>query len=139
MVIDFAIEGDPNEPVFIAHRLGRRLREVDDREPPMGQADSPVRAHPYTVTIGPPMPHGFAHRNKIALFRTIVPRKAHQSRYSAHDKFNPRPLIRQEKDGPVSLDEAIDWVYNHTERGARSLLSAANRLVLSKKAVLLSL
>ena len=42
VIVDFAIEGDVNGAVLVAHRLRAEGREVDDREPPMPERDRAV-------------------------------------------------------------------------------------------------
>src|SRR5687767_11640764 len=42
MVVDLAIEGEPNRPVLVRHRLSAGVREVDDAETPMTEHDTPL-------------------------------------------------------------------------------------------------
>jgi hypothetical protein len=45
-VVNFAVEGNPNGAVLIAHWLMTGRRQVNDRKPTMDQRDTKVRA-PY--------------------------------------------------------------------------------------------
>jgi len=48
IVVDLAVEGDPDRPVLRRHRL-RAGREVDDREPPMPEADRALVVQTFSV------------------------------------------------------------------------------------------
>src|ERR1043166_4712332 len=45
VVVDFAVEGDGDRLIAIAHRLSGSVRQVDDREPAMPHAIAHTRDH----------------------------------------------------------------------------------------------
>ena len=57
-IINFAIISDPDRPIFIAHRLFACGREVDDAQPPMTQAESPLYrlADLFALSVRSPVP-----------------------------------------------------------------------------------
>jgi hypothetical protein len=48
VVVDLAVEHDDETAVFTCHRLGSTVGKVDDREPSMPEAATPVRGPPRT-------------------------------------------------------------------------------------------
>ncbi|MCX5682226.1 MAG: hypothetical protein NT049_00875 [Planctomycetota bacterium] len=49
VIVNLAVEDDVERPVFVGHRLKARVREVDDREPPVGQRHAAAGAHAAAV------------------------------------------------------------------------------------------
>ena len=46
IVVDLAVEHDDETAVFTRHRLGGAVGKVEDRQPTMPEAATPVRAPP---------------------------------------------------------------------------------------------
>ena len=64
IVVDLAIEGDPNRPVFIGHRLAAVRREIDDAQATVTEADISSRLDPHTAVVRTAMAHRVAHLNQ---------------------------------------------------------------------------
>jgi hypothetical protein len=61
VVVDLAIEGDPNAAILVAHGLAGRSGQIDDRESTMPQTDTAVLCDPRFTAIGSTMDHRVAH------------------------------------------------------------------------------
>ena len=87
MVVDLAVEGDPNGAVRIGHGLGGGIGKVDDGEPAVGEADAAVLGFPASLSVGSPVRHAVAHGLQ-GRDKTPVPLPgaghAHQAGYAAH-------------------------------------------------------
>jgi hypothetical protein len=46
VVVDLPVEDEPQRAVLIRHRLHRQRAEVDDRQPPEGEADPAIVTEP---------------------------------------------------------------------------------------------
>jgi hypothetical protein len=90
IVVDFAVEDDPDRAVFIANRL-MTAREVDDAQPSHPQRDTIV--HEHTFIVRTPMPDDLAHsvHDRLARVRLIasVAIEIRESRYTAHRREPP--------------------------------------------------
>jgi hypothetical protein len=65
VVVDLAVE-DEARPACPEHRL-RAALEVEDRQPPVGQADPPVRRDEDPLAVGPAVAQRLAHRQQDAI------------------------------------------------------------------------
>ena len=65
VVVDFAVEGDREPAVGALHGLGATLRQVDDRQPPMGKADTPVGTGPLAAAVGAARGHAIVHASEF--------------------------------------------------------------------------
>ena len=92
VVVDFAVEHDLQPAVLVGHRLVGHRREIDDRQPPVAEADPSVSRHPDAAAVRTAMGHGVAHPADVRLGedkRRVIKRNAaddaaHQiSRFSA--------------------------------------------------------
>jgi hypothetical protein len=71
VVVDAPVEDDGQAEILVDHRLRAALGEVDDRQPPVGQADAAV--HPLARAIGPPRRERRAHaRERVAVRRRVA-------------------------------------------------------------------
>ena len=61
VIVDFAVEDDPQRRVFAAHRLRSRRSGVDDRQPAMPKADAAVGVDPGGCAVRAPVLHRLAH------------------------------------------------------------------------------
>src|SRR5690348_16583832 len=86
VIVDLAVERNPEAPILIAHRLIRLRREVYDREPAVRQTDVYGRVDPKTGAVQPPVDHLIAQARQIRLRnpkRAIL--KTQDANYSAHE------------------------------------------------------
>ena len=72
-VVDLAVEDEPERAVLVRHRLVGRLRQVDDRQPPVPESDRPVHVLP--LGVRPPV--------------------RERPRHGGHDLGRGRPFPRQ--------------------------------------------
>ena len=61
VVVDLAVEGDPDRAVLVGHRLVPGRRQVDDRQPPVAEHHAPVGRLPQAGVVGAAVGHGVAH------------------------------------------------------------------------------
>ena len=66
IVQDLAIEDDPIGAIIVAHRLVGLGPRVDDRQPPVGEADPAVRRHPEAGRVGAATGHRLADGEELA-------------------------------------------------------------------------
>ncbi len=59
VVVDLAVEGDPDRAVLVGHGLAALRAEVDDRQPGLAQADRTVR--PDAAAVRPAVAQGAVH------------------------------------------------------------------------------
>ena len=59
VVVDLAVEGDPDGPVLVRHRLGAGRGEIDDRQAPVAERDGPV--HVQAAPVGAAMRDDLRH------------------------------------------------------------------------------
>jgi hypothetical protein len=85
VVVDLAVEDDLDAAVLVRHRLVRRRREVDDREPPEREPDLATGCDPQARPVGPAVHHRVAHPSE----RLAVDRMARLSRQPPHDPAHP--------------------------------------------------
>ena len=95
VVVDLAVEDDPNRFVLVSHRLVA-AGQVDDREPPKAEGDArlglirraeAILGEVRSLVIRPPMPQGVRHPLKLRLFQPqpwIIPNSAGDA---AHGEF----------------------------------------------------
>src|SRR5712692_1246286 len=91
IVVDAAVEGDPDAAVFVGERLPPAFR-IDDRQTPMPEPNRAVKIHAFTVRA--PMRKDPRHRLKPrGLYR---PSSCHHSGYPAHlPSFSSLPLYEK--------------------------------------------
>jgi hypothetical protein len=65
VVVDLAIEDQPDRAVFISHRLMPGRREIYDGQPPMAESDAAIDIQ--TAIVRTAMQHGVAHRAQLRL------------------------------------------------------------------------
>src|SRR5262249_46378175 len=65
MVVDLAIVGNPERFVLIRHRLRRRIRKIDDRQPAVSEAYAAVGRHPVSRAVRTAMDHCVAHSRDV--------------------------------------------------------------------------
>jgi len=89
MVVDLAVEGDPNGTVRVGHGLGGSIGKVDNGEPAVGEADATVLGFPASLSVWSPVRHAVAHglhgRDKTPVSPGGV--HEHQAGYAAHGSF----------------------------------------------------
>jgi hypothetical protein len=81
MVVNLAVEDDPHAVVLVAHRL-MASGNVDDRQPPVGQPDTPV--HPQSRSIGTSMLLHVRHMDETGTLYPLPRIKFHDTRNGAH-------------------------------------------------------
>jgi hypothetical protein len=59
IVVDLAVEDEPDRAVFVRKGLAGRLREVDDGQAPVAEANWAVEVHP--LGVGPAVGEGARH------------------------------------------------------------------------------
>src|SRR5437867_11546649 len=69
MVINLAVEDDPDRLVLVRHRLVA-ASHIHDRQPPMSQPARPF--HPEPLVVRPPMAQGITHPRQARLIRSNV-------------------------------------------------------------------
>ena len=65
VIVDLAVEGDGERAVGAVHRLRAALGQIDDREPPVGEADPPVGREPVAAAVGPARRHAGVHAREL--------------------------------------------------------------------------
>ena len=105
VVVDLAVEDEPERAVLVRHRLHRRRREVDDREPAIPEPDASVRGEPGRGAVGPAVDHRLAHAgDELAVDRGCGRVEAEDAGDAAHglpERFGDRGGARQEADEDV--------------------------------------
>src|SRR5262245_26483400 len=84
VVIDLAVEDNPDGFVLVGHWLGGSGAEVDDGEAAVRQPDSPIRGDPVGATVRATMHHGVAHLGEDFFLNPVLTVVAINTRYTAH-------------------------------------------------------
>lgn len=69
VIVDLAVEGDVGAQRIVVegHRLGAGIAQIEDRKPPVRQADAPALTQPKPLAIGPARTHCIADDEEFAL------------------------------------------------------------------------
>ena len=87
IVVDLAVEHDDEPAVVTHHRLRSSVGEIDDREPSMPQAATPVPAPPHARSIGASCTHRLSRLQKLGFLRRAGRRVIRKNAvYAAHAK-----------------------------------------------------
>jgi hypothetical protein len=86
VIVDFAVERNPEAPIRIRHRLVGLRREVYNREAAVSQADVQDGIDPKSSAIRPPVNHLIAQAGEIRLRNPkVATLKSQDSDYSTHE------------------------------------------------------
>jgi hypothetical protein len=88
VVVDLAVEDDPDGPVFVRDRLGAVI-EIDDAEAP--HADRHAVADVHTLIVRASMRHDAAHGTNLVLVNGL-PVPANYACDAAHGRFSLAPF-----------------------------------------------
>src|SRR5258706_13614569 len=66
VIVDFTIERDDKPSILARHRLRSTIREIEDRETPMGKSAAPRCVPPNARTVGPARAHRIAGLQELA-------------------------------------------------------------------------
>jgi hypothetical protein len=89
VVVDLAVEDEPERPVLVRHGLPAGVR-IDDGKPRVTQDDAPLAAHP--MAVGPAMGEGRQHRRHGIAVGGPVPLALDDARDPAHRGLLPGRL-----------------------------------------------
>src|SRR5262244_2743363 len=73
VVVDLAVEDDPDGFILVGHWLGGSGAEVDDGETAVRQPDPPIRGDPVGATVRTAMPHGVAQLGEDFFLTPVLP------------------------------------------------------------------
>src|SRR5258706_11765834 len=86
VIVDFTIERDDKPSILARHRLRSTIREIEDREAPMGKGATPRSTPPNARAVGPSRAHRIAGLQELGFIgcaRRLV--KGENTVYPAHD------------------------------------------------------
>src|SRR5262249_27109938 len=84
VVVDLAVEDDPDGFILVGHWLGGSSTEIDDGEATVRQPDAPIRGDPVSTTVRTAMHHGVAHLGEDFFFHPVLTVIAINTGYTAH-------------------------------------------------------
>ncbi|MGY4329376.1 hypothetical protein ACVWWG_003793 [Bradyrhizobium sp. LB7.2] len=64
VIVDLAVEDNPDPPVLVCHGLGGGGVEVDNGEAPVAETYRAIRRYPQTFAVGAAVGDGTGHRSQ---------------------------------------------------------------------------
>ncbi len=111
-VVDLTIEDDPDRAILVAQRLRRVRRQIDDRQPPMAEAQAAVEVH--AASVGPAMAQHVGHAVEHPPVDPALRLEPIDPRDPAHgrnlSRQTPRPRHQTEPDAHYRLGEGAAGV-----------------------------
>src|SRR5579884_2882178 len=85
VIVDLAVEHNPERTVFVAHRLCAALRKINDRKTAVCQSDAAVGGDPFTQPVRSATGHVVTNSKKFIPVNSLRDRMiCEDRRYTAH-------------------------------------------------------